>query len=154
MTILLDIDGVMVTTPAWKKAELLEDGFLKFSNAAVQNLIKIISLTNPHIVLTTTHRISYTIDEWHKIFRFRGIEVKSITKVNNVDSVSGMRERAYEIEEWILNNPDSKNYVIVDDDSSLHRLAADIKARCIITNSSRGLDKEAMTLVLNVLSGN
>jgi HAD domain in Swiss Army Knife RNA repair proteins len=63
MTILLDIDGVLVTTPSWRTTEILSDGFMKFNEAAVTNLRRLITETNADIILTTTHRITYSIGQ-------------------------------------------------------------------------------------------
>jgi len=63
-----------------------------------------------------------------------------------------MKGRAFEIENWILNNAANEKYVIIDDDPSLHTLTADIKHRCVITNPYKGLDEEAMILVLDILN--
>lgn len=50
MTLLLDIDGVMVTTPGWQRPELLQDGFMKFKEQAVINLSSLLRATGAHIV--------------------------------------------------------------------------------------------------------
>lgn len=39
---ILDIDGVLVTTPGWKRPEILADGFIKFNEKAVQNLANLL----------------------------------------------------------------------------------------------------------------
>ena len=44
MFVLLDIDGVLVTTPPWKSVELLSDGFMKFNETAVKNLNLLVQL--------------------------------------------------------------------------------------------------------------
>ena len=71
MTILLDIDGVLVTTPSWKQVEHLSDGFMKFSDVAVSNLATLYKETKASVVLTTTHRINYSENQWKEIFKFR-----------------------------------------------------------------------------------
>src|SRR5437773_605971 len=103
MTILLDIDGVLVTTPAWRDVEHLSDGFLKFNERAASNLSKIIDTTNAAIVLTTTHRINYSVDQWKELLQTRGIYPSSITKLNDLTTLSDMADRAKEIKEWVDN---------------------------------------------------
>ena len=99
MIILLDIDGVLVTTPAWRAVKLDTDGFLKFNEKAAGNLAKLISQTNASIVLTTTHRINYSIEQWKDIFKNRGINPSSISKVNQLKTLNNKVERAAEIKE-------------------------------------------------------
>ena len=58
MILLLDIDGVLETSPSWKQPELLEDKFYKFNENSRKNFIEVINKINPEIILTTTHRIN------------------------------------------------------------------------------------------------
>ncbi len=67
MTILLDIDGVLETTPPWKHPEMLDDGFMKLNENALKNLSILHKKTNASIVLTTTHRINYDIDQFQPL---------------------------------------------------------------------------------------
>ena len=152
MTILLDIDGVLVTTPSWKAAEQLPDGFLKFNDRASRNLARLIDATNASIVLTTTHRISFTVDKWKELFRARGIHVESIKKLNEVTSVNGMSRRSVEIKEWVDKQDKNEKFVIIDDDLSINNLPAEIKKKCVLTKSLIGLDEDGVDKALNILS--
>lgn len=78
MTVLLDIDGVMVSGASWKVPDLMEDGFYVFLQPAVQRLV---SLNPSHIVITSSHRNRYSIEEWKKIFETRNIIVDQISKL-------------------------------------------------------------------------
>lgn len=151
MIIFLDFDGVMITTPAWKQAELDKDGFLKFNPRSANNLEKIITEMNASIILTTTHRINYSIKEWREIFINRGIHAVSITKINDVQQLSKMGNRASEINDWFNVHGDPVNYVIIDDDLSINGLPEHIKKRCVLTKSMIGLDDEATEKVLGIL---
>ena len=62
MLIYLDIDGVMVPANAWKKPNILEDGFPEFSIKAIDSLNKMISKLSAEIVLTTSHKHKYSLD--------------------------------------------------------------------------------------------
>lgn len=104
MIILLDIDGVLVTTPSWRTTEILSDGFMKFNEKAAINLQQLIIKTSADIVLTTTHRINYSIDAWKNIFKQRGILTNSVSKINDKISVQTMLDRASEIKEWFDNS--------------------------------------------------
>lgn len=153
MIILLDIDGVLVTTPSWKSAELLADGFLKFNEKASRNLARIIEETKADIVLTTTHRISYSIEEWKILLNARGIYPDSISKLNNITTLSGMVSRAIEIKEWIDHYTYNEKFVVIDDDLSINDLPGSIKEKCVLTKPLIGLDEEATQKVLNILRG-
>jgi hypothetical protein len=85
MTILLDLDGVLITTPSWRAVEQHEDGFMKFNEEASRNLAELLSRTGAAVVLTTTHRITYPTNKWIDIFTNRGIPVTKLTKLNDLD---------------------------------------------------------------------
>ena len=151
MIILLDIDGVLVTIPAWRKVEILEDGFMKFNEVAVKNLAKIIAETDAEIVLTTTHRINHSIEKWNEILKKRGIYARAISKVNKVATIQDLKDRATEIQEWIeVNRPDG-NFVIIDDDSSINNLPSHIKSKCVVTKSMIGLDEDCANQAITIL---
>ncbi|MNE40745.1 hypothetical protein D3C80_1347840 [compost metagenome] len=152
MKILLDIDGVMVITPSWRIPELHFDGFLKFNEQAAKNLASIIDQTNAEIVLTTTHRISYSIDQWLEIFQARGINPVSVTKINDAENLSTMFIRSVEIKNWVDNGETDEKYVVIDDDLSINDLPDYIKDKCVLTKPMIGLDNEAMEKVLEILS--
>jgi len=154
MKILLDIDGVLVTTPAWKAVEIQADGFLKFNEIASKNLSKIIEITKASIILTTTHRINYSITEWRNILETRGIFPPSISKVNNKSTISDIENRAIEIKKWVDNNQDMEPFVIIDDDLSINGLPKEIRNKCVLTRPMIGLDEEAMNKVLKILLEN
>ena len=151
MTILLDIDGALVTTPSWQKPELLPDGFSAFNEKATANLSALIQKTNASIVLTTSHRISYTPEEWKSIFKIRGIETNAITKINDRSSVSIMPTRLIEIEEWVAKYGNEDAYVIIDDDPSLQDLPAAVKNKWVVIKPMLGLDDEALATALHMI---
>lgn len=151
MIILLDIDGVLVTTPSWKPSEISSDGFLSFNERAAKNLARLVDETNAAIVLTTTHRINYSIEQWKTLLHTRGINPASISKINNIEQLAAMPDRATEIKNWIDNNLDVNSFVVIDDDTSINRLPEFIKRKCVITKSMIGLDDEATVQALRIL---
>ena len=154
MIILLDIDGVLVTTPPWRIAEILADGFMKFNDKAATNLQRLLMETKADIVLTTTHRINHSIDTWKDIFRQRGIFTNSVSKLNDKNSIQTMLDRATEIKEWFDNGGAKSNFVIIDDDLSLNGLPTIIKNKCVITKPLIGLDEEVTIKALKILQTN
>ncbi len=150
MLIFLDIDGVLVTTPPWKPCDLLEDGFAKFNSDAVNNLNKIISKTNNAlIILTSSHRDRYNNEEWDNIFIKRGVLITLTFKLNPSNKLN----RAEEISNYINENNIVDEYLIIDDDKSLHGLSKNIKNRCIVTKSLIGLDENDVDRALQILNG-
>ena len=151
MTILLDIDGVLVTNPAWRATEHLPDGFLKFNERAAKNLAKIIDTTNAAIVLTTTHRINYSIDKWKELLETRGIFPSSVAKLNDLTMLSDMGDRPTEIKEWVDKENNDRNFVIIDDDLSINGLPSSIKEKFVLTKPMIGLDEEATLQAIKIL---
>lgn len=153
MTILLDIDGVMETTPPWRRPELAEDGFMCFNKRAATNLSLLLTATGAHVVLSSTHRVNFSIGTWKQIFYARGIDVNVISKIDSQISLDHKKTRAEELLKWI-NNPDSdNNYVIIDDDSSIHALPESIKEHWVKTNTLIGFDDSCRIKAMNILLG-
>ena len=143
-----------MTTPGWRLTETHSDGFLKFNDRAEKNLIRLITETNASIVLTTTHRISYSIEKWKEIFNNRGIPVETIEKVNTKQAVGDMVDRGNEIKEWVDNFGTGKSFVIIDDDLSINALPIEIKDKWVMTKSMIGLDEDGTDKALKILRGN
>ena len=154
MIILLDIDGVLETTPTWRQVEIHSDGFMKLNEKALENLSTLHKRTNASIVLTTTHRINYDETKWIEIFRLRGLNFETISKLNNKTEISQLLDRGTEIKEWVEKKGEGQNYVIIDDDQSINALPEYIKERWVATRPSIGFDKEALEKALLILTVN
>lgn len=129
MLIFLDIDGVMVPAKGWKSPELLNDGFPDFSSKAVRAFQDLIS-KDTTVVLTTSHKSNYAIDDWKSIFRRSGINIEKIkTPDSNADNLS----RKDEISNWFKANNINEPFVIIDDDKSLNFLPDFLKRNLILT---------------------
>lgn len=150
ISILLDIDGVLVTTPAWRPTPIHEDGFMEFNPIAAKNLARLIERTGATIVLASTHRISYTPEQWIKFFRNRGIVCAGIQKLNKATAIEHITDRATELNEWVANNG-NQSYIIIDDDLSIHRLPEHIQARWIKTNPLIGFNDECLERALRLV---
>lgn len=135
MLIFLDIDGVMVPAKSWKAPETLKDGFAAFSSQATALLRKLVS-EGATIMLTTSHKSNYSIEEWKDIFRNRGIEVSGLKRLDENTSNLSRRE---EIEKWFNLNMNDDNFVILDDDKQLNGLPTHLKSKLLLTNSTVGL---------------
>jgi hypothetical protein len=150
MVILLDIDGVLVPVST-EKAKIAKDGFMPFDKRAAQNLAKLITATNASVILTTNHRVAFLNEKWVALFNARDIPIRSISKINKLQTIYKMMDRATEIKEWIDNTGFNTNYVIIDDDYVLNNLPHHIKNRWVMTDPTVGLDDAATEKALNIL---
>jgi len=138
MLLFLDIDGVMVPAKGWKSPELLNDGFPEFSSKATIALQLLIS-DNDTIMLTTSHKTNFSIEEWKNIFRNRGIHTNKIEHLpENIDNLN----RKDEIVNWFKVNNTEENFIIIDDDTSLNDLPDYLKAHLVQPSSLIGLTEE------------
>jgi hypothetical protein len=150
--ILLDIDGVLETTPMWRPVQIHADGFMQLNEQALKNLSILYHITKASIVLTTTHRINYDETQWKEIFKNRGLNIETISKINDKTEMSQLCSRAKEIQTWIDSGGKDSNYVIIDDDSTIHALPATIKERWVVTKSMIGFNEEALKKAFLILT--
>ncbi len=147
MLILLDIDGVMVPATSWKRPEFENDGFPKFSRKSIVGLRKIISETGADILLTTSHKSSYSIAQWKNIFSARGFENIKIKRLNDNSNHLNRRE---EIMKWVDKGHEN-SFVIIDDDKTLNKLPDNIKSKLVQTSASAGLNEELADSAIRIL---
>lgn len=147
MLVFLDIDGVMIPAKGWEKPELLDDGFPSFNSRAIHALQSIIS-DDTTIMLTTSHKSKYSLDEWKRIFEVRGIKIKNLEAL---DSNTNHLNRKEEILNWFLHNNTAEEFIIIDDDKSLNDLPAFLKNHLILTSSLIGLTAQHVLQVQEIL---
>ena len=135
MLIFIDIDGVMVPAKGWKKPELLNDGFPVFSTKATHVLQNLIS-ESTIIMLTTSHKSNFSVEEWKNIFKNRNINIENLECLpTNVGNLS----RKDEIIHWFNANTINDNFIIIDDDKSLNELPDFLKENLVQTSPYIGL---------------
>jgi len=132
--VILDLDGVLITTPPWKRDARHEDGYSDFNPICVNKLNEILEETGYDIVLSSTRRIWVDIDQMNLYFENRGILKSIISYIPLYDVVS----RKEEIE-LFLTEYEPNNYIIIDDDKSLSDLSEEIKSKWIQTEFLIGL---------------
>lgn len=138
MLFFLDIDGVMVPAKAWKSPELLADGFPAFSKRAIAALRHAITLDDT-LMLTTSHKANYSLEEWSRIFNNRDLFINRISRLpENKANLS----RKDEILNWFHAHNINEDFIIIDDDASLHELPEYLKANWIQTSAMIGLTEE------------
>lgn len=146
MLFFLDIDGVMVPAKGWKRPEFLNDGFPAFSNKASRTLQGLIS-EDDTIMLTTSHKAKFSMEEWKNIFRNRGICVEKINALpENLNNIS----RKEEIVQWFNKNNVDEDFVIIDDDKSLNDLPDFLKEYLIQTSPYIGLTEEHGEIIKSI----
>jgi len=138
MLIFLDIDGVMVPAASWKAPQILEDGFPAFSQRAVNALSGIIA-SGDTVVLTTSHKSSYSLDDWKALFERRGLQLERLQRLDDNDSNLSRKD---EVLKWFKTNTVDEAFVIIDDDRSLNALPPQLKDHLIQTSALVGLTNE------------
>jgi hypothetical protein len=118
MLFFLDIDGVMVPAKSWKAPECLHDGFPAFSARASHTLQQMLGEEDT-VMLTTSHKANYSIAVWKQMFKLRGIDIKNMAALPESNHAVS---RGEEIMNWFLANHVQEDFIIIDDDNSLHAL--------------------------------
>ncbi len=137
MLIFLDIDGVMVPMKNWLQTTKFEDGFPRFSEEATTALLSLIN-DETRVILTTSHKSRFSLQEWKEIFKRRGIWIEKLDTLDeNVESLS----RKEEILNWFDIYWQGEKFLIIDDDKGLNDLPTALKDRLISTSSMIGLTK-------------
>lgn len=147
MLFFLDIDGVMVPAKGWKSPEFLNDGFPAFSKKATFTLQNLIS-DGDIIMLTTSHKSKFSIEEWMRIFKNRGIKICKIKSLpENIQNLS----RKDELVNWFNLNEIDQGFVIIDDDKSLNALPDFLKDNLVQTSPYIGLTEEHLETIKSIL---
>ena len=147
MLCFLDIDGVMVPAKSWKSPEFLPDGFPAFSNRSAIVLQQIIS-EDVTVMLTTSHKSKFSIEEWTTIFKNRGIHIEKLKVLpENIHHFS----RKDELVNWFNLHPIQESFVIIDDDKSLNELPDFLKENLVQTSPYIGLTEEHSATIQSIL---
>lgn len=147
--LILDLDGVLITNPPWKADRVLSDGYSEFNESCVENLNRLLTLTEFDIWLSSTRRTTKTLTEFNLIFENRGIK-KEI--VGFLPEYGDCKNRKEEVLKFITEFKTS-NFLIIDDDKSLNGLENGIINKLILTELTKGFNsrklKEASEKIKN-----
>jgi len=143
-TLILDLDGVLITTPIWKADEIDSDGYSKFNKSCVKNLNKLLSMWEFEVWLSSTRRMVKTIAEFNQIFENRSIKIPIS---GFVPEYQNCKTRKNEILRFIEEHKIS-DFLIIDDDKSLNGLEEIHKEKLILTELQKGFDKEKFELAI------
>lgn len=138
--LILDLDGVLITTPPWKADEMDSDGYSKFNESCLTNLNELLTLYDFDIWLSSTRRTLKTIEEFNLIFKFRNIKkpIKGYLPI-----YPWCKNRKEEILTFI-DEFEISNYLIIDDDKSLNGLEQNYKDNLILTDLMKGFDRDKL----------
>lgn len=151
MIILLDIDGVLVTTPPWRKVEILQDGFMQFNETASKLIASLIADTQASVVLTTSHNHLFSIAAWTNMLTARGIVCQHISRIADSVDLPTTTERCQLIQAWFETIQPNEPFLIIDDDPSLHNLPMQLKQRWIQPKFLIGFDAHCLMQAEKIL---
>lgn len=69
MLLILDLDGVLITTPPWQPDVIDTDGYSNFNEVCTTSLNKILTEYSFEIWLSSSRRIGTSIEEFNRIFK-------------------------------------------------------------------------------------
>ncbi len=146
--LILDLDGVLITTPSWKPDEIDFDNYSKFNSFCVENLNIILQNYDFEIWISSSRRINNSIDEMNEIFFNRNIN----KKINGFLPILEFKTpRNIEIESF-LKSQEYNSILILDDDTSLQNFPNKLKIRWIQTVPLMGLNETKLNECLNLLN--
>lgn len=146
ITLILDLDGVLITTPLWKKDEMHADGYSDFNKECVQNLNLLLVKYPLKIYLSSTRRTVKTLEKFNTIFKNRNIS----QSIEAFLPLYKCKNRKEEIERFIAAKLLS-DYIIIDDDKSTVNLPFLMKERLIKTEYAEGFTKEKLAETIQLI---
>lgn len=146
--IILDIDGVLITTPLWKPDKIHADGYSDFCEKCVQNLNTLTDQSEAKLIISSSRRKQKTLDELNTIFANRGV-IKKITGI--IPFSAEPKSRLDELTAYITDTG-LENYLIIDDDSSLYQLPTSMRQQCVITTYALGFNEAALIAAQAILA--
>jgi hypothetical protein len=146
--LILDIDGVLITTPPWKQDGIHSDGYSEFNETNVANLNQLLSkIENVEIWLSSTRRLKKTLAEFNEIFINRKIEKQLSGFLPIEDEI---QKRVTEINNFLDRNKTNR-ILIIDDDSTLESLTEERKKYWIKTDLLLGFNNEKLNEALSIV---
>lgn len=152
----LDVDGVLNAIEDWIEMKLYPEETLNrtcevISRAKMAMLQNVVAETDCKIVLSSTWRRLYTLDEFHEVLAMRGWTLPRETFIDVTCSVAS-GYRGHEVQIWLDENKEKlgvTNICIVDDDGDFQ---TELRPYFVQTNGRIGMtfmDMERMIAVLN-----
>lgn len=135
--LILDLDGVLITTPPWRRDELDVDKYSKFNEEAIANFNMLTENLDFELWLISDRRRGKTLEQFNEIFKNRNIK----KKIDGMVPIYGYITRYQELQNFIFENK-IENFMIIDDDNSLDNL--EDKKIWVKTKSLMGFGEEEL----------
>jgi len=142
--LILDLDGVLITTPTWKADEIDSDDYSKFNEDCITNLNNLLSKWEFEIWLSSTRRTIKTLEEFNQIFSNRNIKNQISGFLPEYDNCKTRKDEILRF----IEEQNTSNFLIIDDDKSLNELEEKYKTKLILTELQKGFDKEKFELAI------
>lgn len=146
-TLILDLDGVLITTPTWKSDTIHADAYSDFNKICVSNLNELLSSNRFNIWLSSTRRTKKSLAEFNAIFRNRNIRQDILGFIPVYENCKNRKE---EVERFILEN-DLTDFLIIDDDKSLKSMKQEFQNRLVSTDLTIGFNKDKLNEAILLL---
>jgi hypothetical protein len=148
--LLLDIDGVLATPKQWKNGRMIAvpsgRSSYGFDRKCVKRLKTIIEQTECVVILTSTWRKLYPLEDIEWLLKKHGLSLVFHGKTSYVAN-SG---RGREIDEYLCYNKINAGYVVIDDDVfDMGNLDQDRIVKC---DSNIGLQDKGMNDAIRILN--
>jgi hypothetical protein len=140
LTIILDLDGVLITNLPTQPEVLHTDGYTDFDASCVANLNVLVAEVESEVWLISARRKGKTLLEMQAIFNARGIAAPIVGMVPVY--ADGMK-RNHETIRFIREN-NLEHYLIIDDNRVLRQLPRSMKNRLVQTDFARGFNKDKL----------
>lgn len=140
LTVILDLDGVLITTPPWKADAIHTDGYSDFNADCVANFNTLLHGVDAEVWLISMRRKTKTLAEMQTIFANRGIVAPLVGMVPVYDEDM---KRNHETVRFIREN-NLEHYLIIDDNTVLRQLPRVMKTRLVQTNYLLGFNGEKL----------
>lgn len=138
--VILDLDGVLITTPNWKPDSIHTDGYSDFNKKAVGCFNKLMDGTKAELWLSSSRRKFKTVKEFNEIFANRNIKPPIVGFLPVLEYKSSRKEEIIHF----ITNQQIDNLLILDDDSSLEALDNVLKKYWVKTAPLIGFDEEKL----------
>jgi len=139
-TLILDLDGVLITTPPWKQDTMHSDGYSEFNESCINNLNRLLTLVEFDIWLSSTRRTTKTLTEFNLIFKNRELRNKIVGFLPEYSCCKSRKEEVIKfIDEYKISD-----FLIIDDDKSLNGLEDILKENLVLTELMKGFNLEKL----------
>ena len=145
--IFLDVDGVLNSVEYAIKTRHNRGGTWVLDPAAVLRLQSIVRATEASVVLSSTWRRIYTLDEFRHLLWIAGFN-DPIPVIDKTPTLEFKTLRGQEVEAWRIANKHVGKYICIDDDSDYLP-----SQRLVQTNSEYGLTEDDCDKCVAILNG-